>query len=105
MQVAFGQTSVSSTSLTKWGMPEEGSVSKTEDLMLQDSVRGIKEVTVSSLSTSVVDETRGGPIVHVDTSRQKLQKDYIEPWVTFLCNISVFLQIQLLIFSYIFYAW
>lgn len=91
MHVAFGGRSETSTSLTKWGTPKEGSVSKTEDLVLQDPVRGIKEITVSSLSTSVTDETRGGPIVRVDTSRQMLEKDYIEPWVTTVCNIFVFL--------------
>lgn len=90
VHVAFGGRSETSTSLTKWGMPKEGSVSKTEDLVLRDPVRGIKEITVSSLSTSVTDETRGGPIVHVDTSHQKLEKDYIEPWVTTVCNIFVF---------------
>lgn len=80
VHVAFGGRSETSNSLTKWGMPKEGTVSKTEDLVLQDHVRGIKEITVSSLSTSVAEETRGGPIVHVDTSYQKLEKDYIEPW-------------------------
>ncbi|KAL8149296.1 hypothetical protein AgCh_006342 [Apium graveolens] len=83
VHVAFGGSSETSTSLTKWGTPKEGSVSKTEDLILQDPVRGIKEIKVSSLSkfsTSVTDESRGGSIVHVDTSHQKLEKDYIEPW-------------------------
>ncbi|KAK1399669.1 DNA-directed RNA polymerase III subunit rpc4-like [Heracleum sosnowskyi] len=80
VHVAFGGRSETSTFLTKWGKPKEGSVSKTEDLVLQDPVRGIKEITVSSLSTSVTNETRGGPIVHVDTSHQKIEKNYIEPW-------------------------
>lgn len=80
VQVTFGQRSETSTSLSTWGKPKEESLNKTEDLVLQDSARGNRQITISSLTTSAADGSRGGPIIHVDPSYQKLQKDYIEPW-------------------------
>lgn len=96
VHVAFGGRSETSTSLTKWGRPREGIVSKTEDLVLHDSARSNKQTTVSSLLNSATDVTGGGSIVHFDASHQKLEKDYIEPWVTTLCYIFIFLQTHLL---------
>ena len=90
VHVAFGGRSETSTSLTKWGRPKEGIFSKTEDLVLHDSAQSYKQNTVSSLLNSATDETGGGPLVCFDTSHQKLEKDYIEPWVTTLCNIFYF---------------
>lgn len=88
VHVAFGHGTESSTSIKTYGKPREGNGGKSDGPALKDSAQANEQITIWSPPTISADGTRGSSAVGVDTSSQKIKKDYKEPWVIRLWNTS-----------------
>lgn len=80
VHVAFGHGTESSTSIKTYGKPRERNGGKSDGPALKDSVQANELITIWSPPTTSADGTRGSSAVGVDTSSQKIKKDYKELW-------------------------